>query len=221
MSNRKAATDYAVQLIEQIIPNSPNAERIRGELEALDDTQFAGLMDAFEKGEDWLSIIIPLGAAYDVSTERNLQLGEKLGHRFFERIWFTDQSTGMTVLSNKPALIMDEPARRQKQHLVKKSSIANDNRHVDELTGQPTGDSKGSAISNPQLLILRSRGLDAAAEEFMKVRGGDAKAFNYSNRAIFERGDVTLAEIKRLGSRAKSIETLSTFFTSQHLENNL
>lgn len=221
MSNRKGATDYIVDLVEKIVPNSPNAERIRTELDSLSDQQFEELMVAFEREEDWISVIVPNGAAYDVDTNRNIALGEKLGLKFFERIWVTDQSTGMEILSNKPALIMDMPARRQKQHLAKKSSIASDNRRVDELTGQPVGDSKGSAISNPQALILRSRGLDAAAEEFMKIRGGDQKAFNYSNRAIFERGSVSLAEMKRLGSRPKSVETLSAFFTTQHLDNNL
>lgn len=221
MGNRKAATEYAVGLIEKIIPGSPNTERVRNELESLSDAQFDDLMKAFRDGEDWLSIIVPNGASYDVSTERNLKLGDEVGHKFFERIWFEDQSTGMRVLSNQPALIFHQQGRRQKQHLLKKSSIASDNRHVDELTGQPTGDSKGSAISNPQLLILRSRRLDAAAEEFMSVRAGDAKAFNYSNRTIFETGDVTLDEIRRLGTRPKSVETLSIFFTTQHLENNL
>lgn len=221
MSNRKAATDWLVKLIAEIVPNSPNAERTQRELDSLTDVEFEQLMVEFEQGTDWPSVVVPNGASYDVDTERNLAIGERIGVKFFERIWVTDQATGLEVLSNNPALIMDEPARRQKQHLVDKSSIAKNNRHVDELTGQPVGDSKGSAISNPQALILRSRGLDVALLELMRVRGGDQKAFNYSNRAIWERGDVSLSEIDRLGSRTKSVETLRTFLTAQHLENNL
>lgn len=221
MSNRKAATDWLVKLIAEIVPNSPNAERTQRELDSLTDVEFEQLMVEFEQGTDWPSVVVPNGASYDVDTERNLAIGERIGVKFFERIWVTDQATGLEVLSNNPALIMDEPARRQKQHLVDKSSIAKNNRHVDELTGQPVGDSKGSAISNPQALILRSRGLDVTLLELMRVRGGDQKAFNYSNRAIWERGDVSLSEIDRLGSRTKSVETLRTFLTAQHLENNL
>ena len=40
MGNRKAATEYAVGLIEKIIPGSPNTERVRNELESLSDAQF-------------------------------------------------------------------------------------------------------------------------------------------------------------------------------------
>ena len=221
MGNRQAATEWLVNLVGKMVPDSPNAARTKKELDSLTDEEFEALMVDYENGKDWPSVIVPIGASYDVDTQRNLAIGEEIGVKFFERIWSTDQSTGLEVLSNMPALIMDEPARRQKQHLVDKSSIAKNNRHVDELTGQPTGDSKGSAITNPQALILRSRGLDVALIEFMKVRGGDQKAFNYSNRAIWERGDVTLSEIERLGSRPKSVETLRAFWTGQHLENNL
>ena len=221
MGNRIAATEYLVKLIGDIVPNSPNAERTKRELDSLTDEEFEQLMVDYENGVDWPYVLVPIGASYDVDTQRNLAIGEREGVKFFERIWSTDQSTGLDILSNKPALLMDEPQRRQKQHLVDKSSIAKNNRHVDELTGQPTGDSKGSAITNPQALILRSRGLDVVLIEMMKIRGGDQKAFNYSNRAIWERGDVTLDELERLGSRPKSVESLHTFLTAQHLENNL
>lgn len=219
--NRKAATDWLVNFVDELVPNSPNGARIRRELEGLTDEQFEALMVDFENGEDWPSIIIPTGAKYDISVERNLAIGEREGVKFFERIWQTDRSTGQELLSNTPALIMDIPIRRQKQHLDDKASIAEDNRHVDELTGQPTGASKGSAISNPQALILKSRGLDVALTEFMKVRGGDGKAFAYSNKAIWERGVVSLDEISKLGTRTKSVDTLSTLYTTQHLENTL
>lgn len=219
--NRKAATDWLVDFINEVVPNSPNGDRIRAGLESLTDEQFEQLMVDFENGDDWPDVVIPLGASYDVDVSRNLAIGEKYGVPFYERIWTTDQSTGQEFLSNKPALIMDVPFRRQKQHLVDKSSIADDNRHVDELTGQPTGASKGSAISNPQALILKSRGLDSALLEFMKVRGGDNKAFNYTNRMLWERGVVSLNEVMRLGTRTKAVEVAADLFTAQHLENTL
>ena len=92
-------------------------------------------------------------------------------------------------------------SKAEAQLLEYKISIADDNSHIDELTGQPTGDSKSTNISFPQYLILRSRGLDKSAEEFFKVRGGDAAAFNASNRAIIERGSVTLDQLRQLGTR--------------------
>lgn len=145
----------------------------------------------------------------------------KVNIRLFQRLWLTDQTTGLLSLTPKPALVLTLPDRRQSQTRLKKSSNAHDNNHIDELTGQPTGDSKASSISNPQFLILLSRSLNNTMEEFAKVRGGDNKAFNYSNKVIHQRGNVTLAELRELGSRAKSSETLSSYWTAQHLGNNM
>ena len=50
------------------------------------------------------------------------------------------------------------------------------------------------------MLILLSRALNNSMEEFAKIRGGDNKAFNYSNKIIHERGSVTLEEIRSLKS---------------------
>lgn len=180
------------------------------------------LMADFESGRDWITMVVPNGAEYDISVKRNLQIGEEIGHKFFERIWLTDQSTGLEMLTNKPALLLDLLMRRQKQMRVKKGTVASDNRHVDELTGQPTGkESKGSSISFPQALILQSRGLGNSAVEFFKGRGGDAKAFNHMNRTIYETGEVSLNELDRLGSRSKATEVLGIFFLAQHYDNNL
>ena len=73
--NRKAATDWLVNFVDELVPNSPNGARIRRELEGLTDEQFEALMVDFENGEDWPSIIIPTGAKYDISVERNLAIG--------------------------------------------------------------------------------------------------------------------------------------------------
>lgn len=195
---------------------------VKKRLESLNDLEFEELMIDFETGKDWVSIVVPNGADYGISVKRNLEIGEKIGHKFFERIWFTDQSTGLEVLSNKPALLLDLLIRRQKQMRVKKGSVASDNRHIDELTGQPAGkDSKGSSISFPQALILQSRGLNGSAMEFFKGRGGDGASFNYMNRTIYETGEVSLTELERLGSRSKSTEVLGIFFFAQHYDNNL
>ena len=49
-----------------------------------------------------------------------------------------DENTDTYFLTKKKYLI-DLPLRRQIQILKKKMSIAVDNKHVDELTGQPSG----------------------------------------------------------------------------------
>lgn len=217
---RTAATQYFVDLMSKTAPGTPNAELIKTQLERLTDEEFEKLMADFRDGRHHLRIIVP-NSQKQLGNEELLAVGESMGINFWERVKFTDPATGAVTYTNAPALILTLPMRRQSQLQSKKESLASDNAHIDTLTGQPTGDSKGSSISFPQALILESRGLKNASFELLKVRGGDAKAFDASNRMIYERGVATVAELRELGTRAKSSEVLSAYFKAQHLDNNL
>lgn len=217
---RKEATAYFVNLMAKAAPGTPNAELVKKQLEGMSDSEFDALMHRFKSGEDFLRVILPNSGKH-LDNEQLLALGEEMGITFFERIRFTDPTTGILTTTAKPALVLTLPTRRQSQIQRKKGSLASDNRHVDTMTGQPTGDSKGSSISFPQVLILESRGLKNTAFELLKVRGGDDKAFDLSNRLIYERGSATTEELKTVESRAKSSEVLSTYLKAQHLDNNL
>jgi hypothetical protein len=217
---REKATQYFVSLMERCAPNTPNAALTRTQLDRLTDQQFEALMTDFQNGKHHLRITLPNSEAH-LGVEELLDIGESMGIKFWERVKFTDPATGIDTFTNKPALILTLPTRRQSQIQRKKGSLASDNSHIDTMTGQPTGDSKGSSISFPQALILESRGLKSAAFELLKVRGGDGTAFDASNRMIYERGVATVAELRELGSRAKSSEVLSTYLKAQHLDNNL
>lgn len=219
--SREKATAFILEIVELLVPGTPNTELVSKRLKRLTDEEFGQLLDLFEKGDDYIQIILPPSMTNKLTMENIEATAGRVGVKLFQRLWLTDQTTGLVSLTPKPALMMVMPDRRQSQTRLKKSSNAHDNTHIDELTGQPTGDSKASSISNPQMLILLSRALNNSMEEFAKVRGGDNKAFNYSNKIIHERGSVTLEEIRSLGTRAKSNDTLSAYWTAQHLGNNL
>jgi hypothetical protein len=117
--------------------------------------------------------------------------------------------------------VVDLVLRRQAQLLVKKISIPEDNKSVDDFTGQPTGKSKGSKISYPETQILAALNLDNNLTELLKFRGGDVKGFDAMNNSISKTGGVSLASIEKLGTRVKSTETLHTLLTCMHIGNTL
>lgn len=219
-ARRQKATEYFVNLAKAVAPNTKNAEIIQQQLGRLTDQQFHDLMVRFKNGDDHLRLVLP-NSGERIDVERMLNLGEKMGIQFWERIKMTDPATGVVSYTNKPALLLCLPARRQSQLQRKKESVAADNQHIDTLTGQPTGDSKGSSISFPQMLIFESRGLRMTATEFAKIRGGDEKAFMHSNRMIYERGEASIDDLKELGGKVKSTAVLSAYLKAQHLDNNL
>jgi hypothetical protein len=221
MSNRVAAIDYIVKYVNKILPNSENGKLIRESLEALSDTDFASYMDGLETGEEVVPMYVPNLSKARISIERNLEVAAELKHDFFQRLWWTDPITGTTFLTNEKYLVIDLPLRRQVQLLQKKYSIPDDNKHVDELTGQPAGVSKGSRLSFPEIQVLYAQGLDRTIEELIKYRGGDTKAFNAMNRSIVDTGGVSLDAISVNNTKVKSTQTLSTYLKAMHLANNL
>lgn len=221
MSNRKAATAECLKWINELVPDGVAVKDMETVLNNLSDEQFDQYMQQLDSEEEILSIAIPNLGTDKLEMERLLDVGLKLDHDFYEQIWLTDAKSGVTYLTPQKYLVVDLPLRRQQQMLSKKISIPENNRHVDELTGQVTGDSKGASLSGPELQLLRSQGLDRPILEMIKPRGGDEKARRAIYRQIIETGSASLDSILNAGTRVKSTETVSNLLTGMHLKNNL
>ena len=220
--NRKAAEEELLSCIEQILPGSENSRIYQDILKGMPDNEFDQWIADLESGARQLALIAPELVEPSLSVERNLDLAEKWGHKFFERIWMDSQNGSPSYLSNEPYLVVDLPLKRQAQFLIKKISIPEDNRSIDTFTGQPTGKSKGSKISWPELQILAALGgFDETIAEFFKFRGGDLQGFNAMNNMIANTGGVSLNAIGSLGTKVKAVQSLSTLLSSMHLTNTL
>jgi len=220
MGNRKAAMEV-LKLIDEFIPGSPNYAIQKERLEALNDKEFEAFMKKLQSGEECIPFYQPNMQKDKITVDRNLKLAKKLNHDFFERIWLTDETTGVTMLTPEKYMVIDLPIRRQQQLLIKKISIPQDNMHVDDLTGQPTGASKGSKLSFPELQVLYAMGLEESIEEMMKFRGGDEKAFRKLRQDIIETGEGNQESLRKMGTKVKATETLSTLLKAMHIDNTL
>lgn len=221
MGNRKAATAECLKWIDKIVPGGQCVKDMETILTGMTDEQFDHYMELLESGDEIISIAIPNLGVDRLELERLLDLGKELGHEFFEQLWITDAKTGVTTLTPEKYLVLDLILRRQQQMLSKKVSIPDNNRRIDELTGQPTGDSQGASLSGPELQLLRSQGLDRPILEMIKARGGDEKARRIIYRQLHETGEASLDNIMNIGTRPKSTETLSKILSGMHLKNNL
>lgn len=220
-TKRSVTEDYILKYIDKIIPDKKNREIYVNLFASMSDKQFNDFMLGLKDGSIKLSIIAPNFSDVKLDTERNLKIAKELGHNFFERIWMHDNDGTPPYLSPIPYLIVDLPLRRQAQLLVKKISIPEDNKSIDDLTGQPTGKSKGSKISYPEVQILAALNLDNCLNELMKYRGGDTRGFMAMNDSISKTGSVSLDSISHLASGVVSTDTMKTLLTAAHLENTL
>jgi len=219
--NRKGAEKFIIEMVEELLPGGPNAEYYRDSVfPNLSDKQFETWMRQLQSGEEIISIVAPNMSKVKLSTKNNIRLAEKLGHEFRERIWLHTDA-GQTYLSNYKYLIIDLPLRRQAQLLEKKISIPENNNTVDNLTGQPTGPSKGSRLSFPEIQILAALNLTETTKELLKYRGGDVHGFDSMNKAIDSTGYVNMSELDKLGTQVTSTRTLKSLLLGMHLISTL
>jgi len=221
---RRAKTEaYIIKMVGELLPGDPhNPEKYRVLFAQMDDDAFENYVKALGSGEQILAIEAPNLSKHKLTIDNNFRVAEMIGHKFFERLWLIDPATGTRYLSPVEYLIVDLSLRRQQQMLVEKRSIPDNNRHVDDTTGQVTGDSHSSSLTFPELQNLRAQGLEYTAVELTKFRGGDIVGLQRMNRSLLETGGVDLDAIEALGpTRPKSVQTLSSMLFGMHIDNNL
>lgn len=219
--NRKAATEEILKWVDKIIPGAEYVDVLRTQLERMSDSEFDGYMAKLETGEEIVPYVSPNLAKEKIDLQRNLAIGKELGYEFFQSLILTDPLTGVVFKTPQKYMVLDLPLRRQQQLLIKKISVPNDNRHIDEMTGQPAGDSHGASFSLPEISVTHAQSLDHVVEELIKFRGGDSKAFRTMTRDIIDTGSASMEAIKVTPTRVKSTETLSTLLKAAHIQNNL
>ena len=117
--------------------------------------------------------------------------------------------------------VIDLPVRKASQILDKKISIPESSYTVDNLTGQPAGDSYASRVSYSELNVLVGMGLEKSCTELFKYRGGDVRGYQAMNMSIDKLGAVNLEEMSKYASGVESTKTFKTFLTGMHLKNTL
>lgn len=220
--NRKAAEEFILKFVAKIAPNDKsNVEIYQNMFSQMSDKAFDDFMSSIESGNNRLAVISPNFGKTGISVANNLKLAKELNHQFFQKILIEGDEDTPTYLTPIPYLVVLLPLRRQAQLLVKKISIPEDSKVIDDMTGQPTGRSQGSRLSYPEIQVLAADGLDAATEEFIKWRGGDIKGMNAFNDSISKTGSVSMQAIQHLAGGVEATKTFSIYLNCMHLQNTL
>ena len=218
IKNRKKVEAFIIKAVEEILPKGGNKEYYQERFEAMSDKAFDAFMHQLKDGGT-LHLTVPNVVSEGLKIERNLALLDKYKRKVFHHIELSD-GEGNRYVTPIPYMVVDLPVRLQEQSLSKKISVAEDNKRVDDLTGQATGASKGSRISFPQIQMLYAQGAEQSIREFVKFRGGDEEAYRLMEQMIAETGEVDMDAIPDTGE-VRSITTLRTLLKGMHLNNNL
>lgn len=227
---RKQVTDFIVENIALVIPGDDyNAKLTRERLERMTDDEFDKYIRSLarpkteedKQHQEILPFYAPNFNEAKLTLDNLMAVAEKIGIPLFEQLWITDPQTGRVYLTPNAYPVFDLLVRRQAQMLTKKSSIPEDSRHVDEMSGQVTGKSKGSKISFPELQAQLAKDQTATLLEEIKVRGGDETALREMDRQLIEHGEVNLSDVTVDGQVSKSTSMVSILLRGALLENNI
>lgn len=228
MGNRAAATKEVLKIIS-LYPSDfvqHNLDVYKEYLNGMSDKEFAAFIDRLESGEESIRFVVKnFEDKYLASKEAILEafrpLYDHLGAEMLVRYWYTDPSSGEKMPSKFPALFLYIPNRMMNQLIAKKRAVAKNNRTVDELTGQAAGKSRVSTFSAPEATVTSGKGHKYISLDFMKIRGGDERAYAMSKQAISNTGEYSIDEIMEHDTTVTSTAIYSTFLTAMHYDNEI
>lgn len=217
MTDRKKAEALILEFFKDLDTTGYNVEQYKKVFASMSDKDFHEYMEGIRDGSKGLITFAPLYNSKGLTTENNLKVGKKYNVPLFEKLIFTNDENRPDHKTTIEYLVLDLPVRRQSQNIIKKISVPDNNKSIDNLTYQPTGASKGAKVSYPELQVLIGMGLDNSINELIRYRGGDKGGFAAYNAMTFRYGSVNLKTISNYTTGVESTKALKTFLLSMHL----
>ncbi len=217
----KKIQEFIINFVESVLPGGGNKQMYTQLFAGMNDKQFVEYLQKVEE-RGYLDIIVPILKDVKLSSQRNIEIGKKLGHNFYEKVWIRHNDPSIPDhRSNVEYKIVKLPCRRQSQHSIKGISTSENNTQLDQLSGQPTGDSKSAKISYPEAQLLNGMDFPVALTELLKGRGGDIGMFNGMKAMASKTGRISMAAIADRATGVESTKTMHIFLTCAHLRNTI
>lgn len=216
---KKKILDFICKLCDTMEPSGLNSKRYRQIIGQMNDKEFDQFMNYMQEGKWQLHLVAP-NMVVNLQNEDLLKACDLIGLDLFQRVWMYDRATGRKYLTDNKYMFVKLPIRRQQQFLDEKISVPDNDRTIDGLTGQVTGDSRACSITNPEIQILAARGLDKTMQELVNIRGGNIHGYSEFRRMLEENGEADLDMIDP-NSRTRASVVGSKLLQSMMLDTNL
>lgn len=210
-----------LEFVKEITPGGGNHHIYKSLFKEMNDNQFDTFWEQIKK-RGYIPIFLDNFNQEEMVDYNKLKsLSERWNIPLEQQVNFIDPDTGIIHTTPRPAMVGIVEVSKQRQIVVKKINIAKHDFDVDDLTGQPVGDSKGAGISNPENNILIALGLTTMAKELTAVKGGDINAYRQYKSDLVSSGTTTVQASLKAGNGAKSLRTAYWLLRGRHLDNNI
>lgn len=216
---KKKILDYICKLCDTMEPSGVNSKRYQQIIGHMNDKEFDQFMNYMKEGKWQLHIVAP-NMVINLKNEDLLKACDLIGLDLFQRVWMHDFTTGRKYLTDNKYMFVKLPVRRQQQFLDEKLSVPDNDRTIDGLTGQVTGDSRACSLTNPEIHILAARGLDHTLKELVNIRGGNIHGYGEFRRMLEENGEGDLDRVDP-NSRTRSAVVGGVLLQAMMLGTNL
>ena len=219
-AKRKKIEDYILKSMKLLDPHTDtNYKYWKDKFASMNDKDFDDFMHYLREGKTNIHMFVP-PFKVTLQTREMLEAAHKLNVKIMHRIWMTDPHTGIKYLTPEEYMVLQLPVRRLQQFLDEKLSVPDNDKTIDGLTGQVSGDSKACSVTNPEIQILHARNLDATLYELVNVRGGNIRNYAEFKRSLEETGSVKLNQLDPT-NRTRVAVTGQVLLTAMHLDVNL
>lgn len=221
MKNRKEIERDILELAKKFTIGGGNHKLYSELFGSLKDDQFAQFWNSICDNKFIPMFVDNFDPKEGISYDHMVKVAAEYGIPLEQQLVITDPDTGLQFTTPETALVGIAEARKQRQLQAKKFGASKHDYETEDLTGQPTGDSKAGGISNPEIQVLLSLGLPTLAKELADVRGGDAGAYRAYKNDILSSGRATTESALARGTGVKSLQTAHYLLMGQHIDNNL
>lgn len=221
LKNRKEIEKEILFLAKRITPGGGNHRMYTELFATMSDDQFKLFWNSVHDNGFIPFVVDNFDMKEAINYDQIVKLAEELNIPLEQRLVMTDPDTGLEFTTPDTALVGFAETRKQRQLQAKKFGASKHDRDIEDLTGQPTGDSKAGGISNPEIQVLLSLGLKTMAKELADVRGGDQGAYRAYKNDILTGGETTTQSALERGTGVKSLKTAHWLLRGQLLDNDL
>lgn len=215
---RKAVENFIIKLMKTADPSAFNVKYYRDLFAKLDDKMFDQWMDRFKAKKTKLYFYAPNMKVFP-NLGNIMKAAELTGSKYFERLKLWDEATKRYYYTPHTHLVLKLPVRRLKQYLMGKISIPENDRVLNNLTGQVSRPDKGSSMSLTEAQTLDSKGLHKCLTELTNIRGGNIEAYDSLRSELIETGRASFGDLD--SGTIRSAQSANNFLKAMHLDNNL
>lgn len=220
-SKRKAIEQGILEFVKEVTPGGGNHRIYSALFKRLSDEHFIVLWEQIKK-RCYIPVFLDNFDQKEMVDYAHLKtLSEKWKIPLEQQVTFIDPDTGIKHTTPQTAIVGIVEVAKQRQIVIKKMGVAKHDFDVEDLTGQPVGDSKGAGVSNPENNIFVALGLTTMAKELASVKGGDLGAYRQYKSDLVSSGTASVQGSLKAGSGVKSMQTAEWLMKGRHLIVNL